>query len=64
MSLILLRVFTGRGRGENMTFKVIEERLPVYWGSFLVNNDESGLEPDEMPTIDRTLQFLKDSHES
>ena len=47
-----------------MAFKVIEEKLPVYWGSYLVNGDESGLEPDEVSTADRTLQYLKDWHES
>ena len=47
-----------------MAFKVIEERLPVYWGSYLVNGDESGLEPDEVSTADRPLQYLKGWHES
>ena len=38
-----------------MTFEVIEERLPVYWGSFLINSDDSGLEPDELQPIQKRL---------
>ena len=47
-----------------MTFQVIKERLPIYWGSFLVNGDSSGLEPDELPTIQKTIQFLEDHYET
>tara|TARA_R100000458_G_scaffold37733_2_gene35187 strand:+ start:873 stop:1136 length:264 start_codon:yes stop_codon:yes gene_type:complete len=47
-----------------MTFKVIEERLPVYWGSYLVNGDASGLDPKEIHEVEDTLQYLKDHHES
>jgi len=47
-----------------MTFQVIEEKLPIYWASFLINNDDSGLEPDELPTIQKTIQFLKDHYET
>jgi len=43
--------------------EIIEERLPVYWGSYLANSDASGLENNEETDIAETLQKLKDWHE-
>ena len=32
--------------------------LPVYWASYLVNGDASGLEPGEKETVEETLSKL------
>tara|TARA_Y100001938_G_scaffold26935_1_gene36289 strand:+ start:1833 stop:2105 length:273 start_codon:yes stop_codon:yes gene_type:complete len=47
-----------------MTFQVIEERLPVYWSSFLINKDASGLDPKEIHEVEDTIQYLKDHYET
>ena len=38
---------------------VIEVRLPIYWSSYLVNNDASGLEDGEEDQVQKTLEYLK-----
>ena len=38
---------------------VIEVRLPIYWASFLVDNDASGLEDGEEKQIQETLEYLE-----
>ena len=35
-----------------------EVRLPIYWASYLVNNDASGLEDGEEEQIQETLEYL------
>ena len=42
-----------------MEFKVIEQTLPVYWASYLVNNDGSGLEDGEDKQVAETLSRLE-----
>ena len=37
----------------------IEVRLPSSWGSYIANNDESGLEEGEKELIDSTLEHLE-----
>ncbi len=38
---------------------VIEVRLPIYWSSYLVNNDASGLEDGEEDQVQKTLEYLE-----
>ena len=38
---------------------VIEVRLPIYWASYLVNNDASGLEDGEEDQVRETLEYLE-----
>jgi len=38
---------------------VIEVRLPIYWASFLVDNDASGLEDGEENQVRETLKYLQ-----
>ena len=38
---------------------VIEVRLPIYWASYLVNNDASGLEDGEEDQVQDTLEYLE-----
>ena len=38
---------------------VIEVRLPIYWASYLVNNDASGLEDGEENQVKETLEYLE-----
>ena len=38
---------------------VTEVRLPIYWASYLVNNDASGLEDGEEKQIQETLEYLE-----
>ena len=38
---------------------VIEVRLPIYWASYLVNNDASGLEDGEENQVQETLKYLE-----
>jgi len=38
---------------------VIEVRLPIYWASYLVNNDVSGLEDGEENQVQETLEYLE-----
>ena len=38
---------------------VIEVRLPIYWASYLVNNDASGLEDGEEDQVKETLEYLE-----
>ena len=38
---------------------VIEVRLPIYWASYLVNNDASGLEDGEEDQVQQTLEHLE-----
>jgi len=38
---------------------VIEVRLPIYWASYLVNNDASGLEEGEEDQVQKTLEYLE-----
>jgi len=38
---------------------VTEVRLPIYWASYLVNNDASGLEDGEENQIQETLEYLE-----
>ena len=52
------------GENHKMTFQVIEERLPVYWSSFLINKDASGLDPKEIHEVEDTIQYLKDHYET
>ena len=40
-------------------FSVINQTLPVYWASYLVNGDGSGLEDGEEKTIATTLEKLE-----
>tara|TARA_Y100000593_G_scaffold72073_1_gene132378 strand:+ start:187 stop:543 length:357 start_codon:yes stop_codon:yes gene_type:complete len=42
-----------------MDFKVIEQTLPVYWASYLVNGDGSGLEDGEDKQVAETLSRLE-----
>ena len=42
-----------------MAFKGIEQTLPVYWASYLVNNDGSGLEDGEDKQVAETLSRLE-----
>ncbi len=44
--------------------KIIKERLPIYYASYLVNGDDSGLQEGDKPLIEKTLQFLEEWHES
>lgn len=46
-----------------MNVEIIEERLPVYWGSYLLNSDASGLDPKEIHEVEDTLQYLKNHYE-
>ena len=39
-------------------YEVIKEKLPVYWGSYLVNNVADSLEDGEEGLIEETLQWL------
>ena len=44
----------------NMTCNdVTEVRLPIYWASYLVNNDASGLEDGEEDQVRETLEYLE-----
>ena len=44
----------------NMTCNdVTEVRLPIYWASYLVNNDASGLEDGEENQVKETLEYLE-----
>ena len=44
----------------NMTCNdVTEVRLPIYWASYLVNNDASGLEDGEEDQVQQTLEHLE-----
>lgn len=44
----------------NMTCNnVTEVRLPIYWASYLVNNDASGLEDGEEDQVQETLEYLE-----
>tara|TARA_R100000734_G_scaffold141_1_gene160 strand:+ start:314 stop:565 length:252 start_codon:yes stop_codon:yes gene_type:complete len=44
----------------NMTCNdVTEVRLPIYWASYLVNNDASGLEDGEEDQVQQTLENLE-----
>ena len=36
----------------------IKQELPIYWASYLINGDESGLENQEEKLIDETLKQL------
>ena len=38
---------------------VTEVRLPIYWASYLVNNDASGLEDGEEDQVQKTLEYLE-----
>ena len=38
---------------------VIEVRLPIYWASYLVNDDASGLEDGEEDQVQQTLEYLE-----
>ena len=38
---------------------VAEVRLPIYWASYLVNNDASGLEDGEEDQVQETLEYLE-----
>ena len=38
---------------------VIEVRLPIYWASYLINNDASGLEDGEEDQVQETLEYLE-----
>lgn len=38
---------------------VIEVKLPIYWASYLVNNDASGLEDGEEDQVQKTLEYLE-----
>ena len=38
---------------------LIEVRLPIYWASYLVNNDASGLEDGEEDQVKETLEYLE-----
>ena len=38
---------------------VTEVRLPIYWASYLVNNDASGLEDGEENQVQETLEYLE-----
>jgi hypothetical protein len=38
---------------------VIEVRLPIYWASYLVNDDASGLEDGEEDQVKETLEYLE-----
>ena len=39
-------------------YEVIKEKLPVYWGSYLVNNVPDSLEDGEETEIEETLNHL------
>ena len=39
--------------------KTIKEELPIYWASFIANNDASGLEDNEEQLINETLEYLE-----
>ena len=39
-------------------YEVIKEKLPVYWGSYLVNNVPDSLEDKEEGLIEDTLKWL------
>ena len=44
----------------NMTCNdVTEVRLPIYWASYLVNGDASGLEDGEENQVQETLEHLE-----
>ena len=46
--------------GEIMkNIKEITEELPIYWASFLINGDSSGLEDGEEYLIKETLEHLE-----
>ena len=38
---------------------VTEVRLPIYWASYLVNGDASGLEDGEENQVQETLEYLE-----
>ena len=38
---------------------VAEVRLPIYWASYLVNDDASGLEEGEEDQVRETLEYLE-----
>ena len=42
----------------NVLDDVAEVRLPIYWASYLVNGDASGLEDGEEKQIQETLEYL------
>ena len=41
-----------------------EVRLPIYWASYLVNNDASGLEDGEEDQVQETLEHIEYLNES
>tara|TARA_Y100000592_G_scaffold281_1_gene436 strand:- start:488 stop:739 length:252 start_codon:yes stop_codon:yes gene_type:complete len=43
----------------NEPIKTTEIRLPIYWASYLVNGDASGLEENEETTIQETLEWAE-----
>ena len=43
----------------NEPIKEAKIRLPIYWASYLVNDDASGLEENEETTIQETLEWAE-----
>jgi len=43
----------------NEPIKETKIRLPIYWASYLVNDDASGLEENEETTIQETLEWAE-----
>ena len=43
----------------NKPIKTTEITLPIYWASYLVNGDASGLEENEEKTIHETLEWAE-----
>ena len=52
------KVFIQTG-GIMKSIKEITEELPIYWASFLINGDSSGLEDGEETLIKETLDYLE-----
>lgn len=43
-------------------FEKIEYVLPSYWANTLINGDSSGLEDDELATIDKFISDVESEH--
>ncbi len=56
--MTLEKVFFQTG-GIMKSIKEITEELPIYWASYLINGDSSGLEDNEEILIKNTLEHLE-----
>ena len=56
--MIITEVYFLTG-GIMKSIKEVTEELPIYWASYLINGDSSGLEDGEENLIKETLDYLE-----